>query len=145
MTPVVIDASVVLRWAFDDEVDRAGATLVADALAEGRLDAVGPPNFLLEVAGVLALAMRNGRTSHEGATRVMAAMTAIAIDEVEPHGFAAATLQLAMDTGLRVPDASYLEVARRRGATLISADARQLEAATRVGVPGIGLDALPAF
>jgi predicted nucleic acid-binding protein len=145
VTRVVIDASVVLRWAFDDEADRVGAISVADALAEGRLDAVGPPNFLLEVAAALVVATRAGRTSRESADRVMTAMTSIAIDEVEPHGFAAASLHLALDTGIRLPDATYLEVARRRGAALISGDARQLEAAVRVGVPAIALNALPAF
>lgn len=143
MIDTVIDASVALRWAFEDELDREGATRVATALADGRLRAVVPPNFLLEVAGVLARGIRAGRMTHATADAVMSALLQVSIDEVEPHGFAAASLALALRTGLRVPDATYLETARRRGAILITADRRQLDAAEALGIPAAALSDLP--
>ena len=61
MNEVVLDASVVMRWAFHHEQDRAGALRISEALAAGTLTAVGPPNFLLEVAAALVVGIRTRR------------------------------------------------------------------------------------
>lgn len=74
---------------------------------------------------------------------VMAALVAVSIDEADPHGFAVASLGLALATGTRVPDAAYLETARRAGAMLISADRGQLAAAEALGIPAASLGDLP--
>ena len=50
MNDAVVDASVILRWAFEDEADRAGALIVADALLSGQLRAFAPPNFRLSAS-----------------------------------------------------------------------------------------------
>ena len=50
----------------------------------------------------------------------------------------------ALDQGLHVQDATYLETARRTGAALISADRTQLEAATRMGLTTVPLGEVPA-
>ncbi len=143
MNEVVIDASVVLRWAFDDELDREGASGVAAALVAGHLRALGPPTFLPEVAGVLVRAIRDGRITRELAEGVMSALSNVAIDETEPHGFAGAAMTLALGCGLHVQDASYLETARRAGAMLISADRAQVRAAEALGIPALALRDLP--
>jgi predicted nucleic acid-binding protein len=74
----------------------------------------------------------------------MRALGAVSFEEVEPGAFAAAAFGLALATGLRVPAASYLEVARARHATLITADRRQLEAAELLGIPAVALSDLPS-
>jgi predicted nucleic acid-binding protein len=140
----VIDASVVLRWVFDNEADRGGALVVAARLADGSLRAVAPPTFLPEVAGVLVRAVRAGRVSRDTAESVMSALITVAIDEAEPHGFAAAAMRHALAQGLQVQDATYLETARRTGAALISADQQQLAAANRMGVTTVPLGEVPA-
>lgn len=144
MNPTVIDASVVLRWAFEDETDRAGASAVADALQAGSLTASAPPNFLLEVAASLVIGLRAGRISRKTLDTVMGALAAIAIEEADPHRFAEAALDIALRTGLRVPDAAYLETARRAGATLISADLAQLRGAMQMGIAATPLSEVPA-
>lgn len=143
MNEVVLDASVVLRWAFEDEEDRDGAARVAAALVDGNLRVVAPPNFLLEVAAALAVALRGGRIARVAVDDVMAALVAVSIDEADPDGFAVASLGLALATGTRVPDSAYLETARRAGATLISADRAQLRAAEALGIPAVALGDLP--
>ena len=74
MIEVVLDASVVLRWAFDDERDREGALRVADALANGRLIASGAPNLFLEgaaalVVGIIATSAARARPTKSGPRR----------------------------------------------------------------------------
>jgi len=145
MIEAVIDASVVLRWAFEDEADQVGAMRVEQALRDARLHAVEPPLFLLEVAAALERGIRERRIDRPRSDAVMGALGLVAFEEVDPHEFAAAAFGLALATGLRVPDAAYVEVARVREATLITADRRQLEAAELLGVPVVALSDLPPW
>jgi predicted nucleic acid-binding protein len=140
----VLDASVILRWAFEDEADRSGAEALARALQAGRMSVIAPPSFLLEVAASLVIALRVGRITRSTMDVVMRALGVIAIDEVNAHQFAEAVVGVALRTGTRVPDAAYLETARRGGATLITADRSQLEGALRMGLPAIPLSEVPA-
>lgn len=144
MNATVIDASVILRWAFEDETDRDGAVAIADALQAGVLLVTAPPNFLLEVAASLVIALRAGRIPRRTLDTVMGALAAIAIDETDPHRFAEAALEVALRTGVRVPDAAYLETARRARSTLITADRAQFEGAMRMGLAAIPLSEVPA-
>jgi predicted nucleic acid-binding protein len=144
MNEAVLDASVVLRWVFEDEADREGALAVADRLADGTLRGVAPPTFLPEVAGVLVRAVRAGRILPEAAEGVMSALIRIAIDAPEPHGFAMTAMRHALEHGLHVQDATYLETARRRDAPLISADEAQLRAAARMGLTAMSISEVPA-
>ncbi len=144
MNEVVLDASVVLRWAFEDETDREGALVIADRLAEGSLRAIAPPTFLPEVAGVLVRAIRANRVSRGEAEAALSALVNVAIDEAEPHGFAAAAMRHALAQGLHVQDATYLEAARRTGAPLVTADLAQLAAAIRMDLAAIPLSEVPA-
>ena len=145
MIDAVIDASVVLRWAFEDEANRVGAMRVEQALREARLHAVEPRFFLLEVAAALERGIRERRIDRARSDAVMGALGSVSFEEVDPHLFAAAAFGLVLATGLRVPDAAYVEVARVRHAPLIAADRRQLEAADQLGVPAAALSDLPPW
>ncbi len=145
MIDAVIDASVVLRWAFEDEADRVGAMRVEQALREARLHAVEPPLFLLEVAAALERGIRERRIDRPRSDAIMGALGSVSFEEVDPHLFAAAAFGLALATGLRVPDAAYVEVARVRHATLITANRRQLGAAELLGIPAVALSDLPPW
>ncbi len=145
MIEVVLDASVVLRWAFEDETDRAGALRVEQALREARIRAVEPPLFLLEVAAALERGMREQRIDRTQSDAVLGALDQVTFEEVDPHAFASATFRLALVTGLRVPDAAYVEVAGIRRATLVTADQRQREAAELAGIAVVALSDVPAW
>jgi predicted nucleic acid-binding protein len=144
MNPAVLDASVILRWAFDDETDREGAVSIAESLQAGSLLASAPPSFLLEVAAALVVAMRGDRISRETADVIMGALSVIAIDETNPHRFAEDAMDVALRAGVRVPDAAYLETARRSESTLITADRAQLAGALRLGLATLPLSEVPA-
>ena len=145
MIEAVIDASVVLRWAFEDEADRDGALAVEEALREARLHAVEPRLFLLEVAAALERGIRERRIDRPRSEAIMGSLGAISFDDVDPQAFAAAVFGLALATGLRVPDAAYVEVARVRHATLVTADRRQAVAAEHLGIAAVALSELPPW
>lgn len=143
MIEAVVDASAVLRWAFEDEADRAGAHRLESALREGRIHAVEPPLFLLEVASALERGIRERRIDRPRAEEIMRALASVAFEEVDPHEFAGSAFRLALRAGTRVPDAAYVEVARARRAILVTADERQLAVAAALGVPVVALADLP--
>ena len=145
MIDVVVDASVILRWAFDDVRDRAGAVATERALREARIIAIEPPLFLLEIASALLKAARDGRIDESRAAEVLGALERVELEPIAPHAFALACLRLALETGLRVADASYLEVARRRGAVLVTADEQLAGAALRIGVSVVTLAEVPPW
>lgn len=72
------------------------------------------------------------------------ALAVIAIDETNPHMFAEAAMDAALLAGVRVPDAAYLEAARRTESTLITADRAQLAGALRLGLAALPLSEVPA-
>ena len=145
MTPrrVTIDASVVLRWTMRDEVDREEATRLRDELAAGELNPIEPGHFLLEVAAGLERARRAGRLSADDAHMSLGALEVVFVDRTDPFAAAARSLGLALDLGIRVADAAYLECARRAGTTLVTADRRLARACVQSGVPVVALADLP--
>lgn len=143
MPCVTIDASVAVRWILDDEPSRAGALILRSSLEAGRVAAVEPSHFLLEVAGALDRAVRDGRIDREQARGALAALEAVEFDDTSPVAVAIDAFEIAAASGLRVPDAAYVICAARNHAQLITADRRQLEAAERHGIPVIALADLP--
>jgi predicted nucleic acid-binding protein len=143
VTDIVIDASVVLRWALPDERDREGAVRVATALAEGAVDAVGPPDFLLEVFAALVGSVRLDRIGEPAARAILGALSRVAIPESDPHMFAVEAFELALTAGLRVPDAAYVLAAEATRSTLVSADQAQLGAARARGIRAMDVREVP--
>jgi predicted nucleic acid-binding protein len=143
MNEVVVDASAVLRWVFDDETHREEALRLRDGLTTGWLGVSAPPTLLPEVGGVLVRAVRAGRIDAAEAELALDGLEQIGIDDPEPHAFAMMSLRLALRTGLLLGDATYVATAQRLGVPLVSGDNRQLAAAASVGVAAIALVDLP--
>ena len=129
----VIDASVTLSWFFEDERSVERDALL-DQVAES--GATVPSLWRLEVANALLVAFRRGSLSASFRDQAIQRLARLPIS-VDPDTDARAwtnTLPLAVEAGLSVYDASYLELAIRLGVALASADRKLCEAAKRAGV-----------
>lgn len=129
----VLDASVTLSWAFEDErTDEALAVL--DRL--GRSEAVTSAIWPLEVANALLSAERARRIEPDAANRFAALLLdlPIVIDPVERRRPLDSVRQLARTHALSAYDGSYLELALRLGIPLATLDARLGDAARAAGV-----------
>lgn len=130
---IVIDASRTLSICFDDEHDAAVFRMVDRLRAE---DAIAPAIWALEVANGLRTALRRGRIATSDLPRLRDLVHRLPVD-VEDLGTSRATgaiLDLAIRLELTVYDASYLDLAQRRGLPLATADDRVRAAARRAGV-----------
>ncbi|HWB51733.1 MAG TPA: type II toxin-antitoxin system VapC family toxin [Stellaceae bacterium] len=139
MTSLVLDASIVLCWCFEDEATEA----TDDLLRQSQTITIAvPSHWFIEVTNVLALSERRGRITPADTTQFIDLLESLMIDpdeETPAHAFNR-TLSLARNEHLTAYDAAYLELAMRLGVSLATKDKALADAAVRLGVPVLGLD-----
>lgn len=126
----VLDASVTLSWAFEDE-----SSEVADAAWRliGQSSAAVPELWWFEIRNVLMLAERRGRIGSQQADRFLATLGGQAV-VYQPRPLDADVFAIARRWHLTIYDASYLELAQRLEAPLATLDRRLAESARAAGV-----------
>jgi predicted nucleic acid-binding protein len=132
---LVLDASVALAWAFDDEVNPFAEHVIDQV---GRSGALVPPIWPAEVANALLMGERRRRLSYAQSARFMGLLAQLPIagdDERLADRMFGPVLALAREQRLTVYDASYLELAMRRGLPLATLDRRLRDAARSFGIP----------
>ena len=136
----VLDNSVTMRWFFGDgtpqELAYAGKVLDAMKVAT----AIVPTTWGLEVANVIARAEAKALVTEARSGAFLDMLDGVSI-EVDAATFAHAlqsTLQLARRYKLSAYDASYLELALRRGISLATLDEDLQKAAKKAGVKKFG-------
>jgi predicted nucleic acid-binding protein len=136
----LLDASMALAWQFK-RVDPAEILLAEKALEElSSFQAIVPALWYAEVANGVLRGERQGAISSIQTAYFLneLAQTEIVADEISPRTRQAAVLDLARSHGLTVYDATYLELALRRVATLATFDRKLADAARAAGVRVFG-------
>ena len=129
----VVDNSVVMSWCFKVETNNY-ADSVLDRLTE--LVAVVPSIWPLEVVNVLLVAERQKRLSESDSIRFLTLLSQLPIFvEYERPEMMKELLALARSNNLSSYDASYLDLAMRKGIPMATLDNKLIEAAKRIDVP----------
>ena len=129
----VVDNSVVMSWCFKDETNNYADT-VLDMLIEST--AVVPSIWPLEVVNVLIVAERKKRLSESDSIRFLTLLSQLPIVvEYERPDMMKELLALARSNNLSSYDASYLDLAMRKGVPIATLDNKLIEAARRIDVP----------
>lgn len=134
MPAFVLDASLTLAWCFDDEA--TPDTVAAQRQFEDD-SALTSHLWLLEIANVLLVAQRQGRTTEANAQRSIQLLHRLPV-QVVPLSFDevfTGVLPLARQYQLSAYDASYLYLAINRALPLAALDKRLRAAARAAGVP----------
>ena len=119
--PVVVDASVVLKWQLDDEehISQAAA-LRDDFYAMGTIKAIAPYLLIYEVINGIVTAIRRKRLASDKALEVMDNLMEL---RVELKGVESGRiLSLALEHNLSAYDAAYLALAESEGCELWTGD-----------------------
>ena len=134
MTGFVLDCSVAVAWVFNDQANDATDALLRDLRDGGR--AVVPPLLHLEFGNVLVQAERRRKlTAAQTSQRLeFFANLPIATDTAMNADLRTGIVRLARRTSLTTYDASYLELALRRGLPLATRDEALRTAACREAV-----------
>lgn len=130
---IVLDSSVSLAWALDDEQALGPATLGQVAAVDS---AIVPVHWILEVTNALRMAVRRRRLAPDDPPQVLARIRNQPI-EIDPETIERAWTDipaLADAYGLTTYDAAYLELASRLGLPLATLDLDLARAAREAGV-----------
>ncbi|CAN5631109.1 type II toxin-antitoxin system VapC family toxin [soil metagenome] len=132
----MLDASVAVGWAFEDE-SGTYADAVLEALSDG--GAVVPGLWGYEVVNALTEGERRKRILAADTERFLSLLKALPIEfeDSQPGGLTGLA-RLAREQELSAYDAAYLAVAIRRGLPLATQDRALKEAAYRSGVAVFG-------
>ena len=137
---MVLDVSMTLAWQFK-RTDPAEVLLAAKALEElSSVQALVPAIWFAEVASGLLRGERQGAIPSAQTAFFLNELSHadIATDELSPRIRQSIVLDLARTYGLTAYDATYLELAIRRAATLATFDRKLTEAAREAGVRVFG-------
>ena len=129
---LMVDASTLLAWHFQDEDDPH--PVVLQRLIEDPV--VVPSHFLAELANGVVIAERRRRTDPSDTARLVDLLALIAA-EIDSEGASHVfdrVLPLARAHQLTVYDALYLELAERRGLVLATRDEPLAKAGRQVGL-----------
>lgn len=128
---VVLDASVVLKWLFEDparEPDTEKALAVVESVVLGRLEVLQPVHWLAEVAAVAA------RLTPRTAVSDVEMLSALEFPTTDDPNVIRRATTLAIETNHHLFDALYHAVAlEHEDALLVTADDRYFGKAERYG------------
>jgi predicted nucleic acid-binding protein len=133
----VIDSSVGISWVRAEQSSPETDQLLADVRL-GR-PMIVPTFWFTEIANILLVLQRRGKASsvERRAALVVLENLPLMVDEQSTTAAFHAVSDLAEKYGLTVYDATYLELALRRKASLATRDLPLRRAAERCGVPVI--------
>lgn len=137
---LVVDASLTLAWYFEDERTPAVDALLDRVVQHG---AVVPSLWRLETVNGLQVAIRRRRIDsayRDNALQQLALMPFTVDSETGAHAWTT-TLRLADRFALTIYDATYLELAQRRGLPLATLDRALRSAAQALGMVLLGISA----
>jgi predicted nucleic acid-binding protein len=119
LTPVVVDASVALKW-FVPEVSSAEAARLLD----GSFELWAPDLLFPEFGNILWKKIARGEIGRNEARDVAAALRRVPLGVCPSSGLLDAALEIAIAYQRTVYDALYIALAVARGCALVTADAR---------------------
>ncbi len=130
----VIDNSVVMTWCFKDETNQY-ADHILDRFEVSA--AFAPSIWPLEVCNVLLVAERKKRIGEADSARFIALLTElpIIVEQEPPERMLKEIFALAREHKLSSYDASYLDLAMRKGLPIATLDKNLIAAAKRSKVP----------
>lgn len=133
MADFVVDNSVVMAWCFADELeDYADQVLGKLESAEALVPSIWP----LEVGNVLLVAERRKRLTEADSMRFLSLLSElpITVEQEAPDRMMKEIVALAREYSLSTYDASYLDLAMKRGLPIATQDKTLLKAARKSNV-----------
>ena len=119
---LVVDASVSLKWALDDEESVSQAVALRDAALDGRWQMVAPSLWLYEITNGLVTAVRRQRLAVETGLRALGLLQAVGVGLADPE--ARDVYDAAVRYRVAAYDAAYLALAATLQADLWTGDRR---------------------
>lgn len=124
----VLDASVALKWQFENEEATGAATALLTDFVDGKIQLITPTLFPYEVVSSINVAINRKRIREEAGYRAVNYITSLGIelrgfdDLIEP------TFRMARQYGLSPYDCAYMALAEKEKSDLYTGDKRLFNA-----------------
>lgn len=125
---IVVDASVALKWFFEDEADVDSARVLLGQWAEGGIGFTVPAHWPLEVLNGIRSAVLKKRVDAKRALEIADDFLKLGIGTTDIGAHSAQIFRTAVDLGRTTYDAAYVVLAERTGLELITGDRRLFNA-----------------
>lgn len=122
---LVVDASVSLKWALDDEVEVAASVALRDSAAKRRIQMLAPSLWIYEVINALWVARRRGRLDGRQSGLALRLLQDLGVRMVDPEP--KDCLEIAARLEISGYDAAYVALAEAVGAELWTGDRKLFE------------------
>ncbi len=124
MSVLVIDASVAVKWSFEDESLMLEAVTLLERYGRREVQLIVPDLFWAESGNIFWNAVRRGRCTRHKAERSMSALKDLDLTTVPTEGLIEQAFKIATDFSRTVYDSVYVTLAVEFRAELITADER---------------------
>ncbi len=127
---VVIDASVALKWQFEEEEASGPATVLLEDFVEARIELTTITLFPYEILSAINVAVSRKRISEPVGKKAMHYLTSLGIEESPFDDLIEIAFRMAREYRLSTYDCAYMALAEREGCDFYTGD-KKLHRATR--------------
>ena len=120
----VVDASVALKFQFQDEEATGAATLLLGDYVEGKIDLIAPTLLPYEIVSAIHVAINRKRIEETVGYKAVSYLVSLGISLHPFDELIETTFSLARKHGLSPYDCCYLALAERRKCDFITGDRR---------------------
>ena len=125
----VIDASVALKWQFEEEEASGPATLLLNDFVEGKIELITITLFSYEILSAINVAISRKRISEAVGKKALNYLATLGIEERSFEGLIDETFRMARKYNLSTYDCAYVALAQRERCDLYTGDRKLFHAA----------------
>jgi len=119
---VVLDASVALKWQFEDEEVTSAAMALTEDFVEGKVELITPTLFPYEILNAVNVAINRKRIEEEAGYRAMNYITSLGIELRRFDNLIGPAFYMARQYGLSSYDGAYLALAEKEKCDFFTGD-----------------------
>lgn len=126
----VIDASVALKWQFEEEEASGSATALLQDFVDGRIELITMTLFPYEILSAINVAVSRKRITESVGKKALHYLTGLSIEEFFFNDLIEMTFRMARENRLSTYDCAYMALAEREECDFYTGD-KKLYHATR--------------
>jgi len=124
----VVDASVALKWQFEDEEATYGATGLLENFVDGEIQLIAPTLFSYEIVSAVNVAINRKRITDAEGYRVIKYLSSLEIELRSFDELIDDTFHMARQYGLSPYDCAYMALAEKEKCDLFTGDRKLFNA-----------------
>ena len=125
---VILDASVALKWQFENEEATGPATVLLKDFVEGKIELITSTLFPYEIISAINVAINRKRIKEEAGYRAINYITSLGIELRSFDDLIEPTFRMARQYGLSPYDCAYMALAEKEKSDFYTGDEKLFNA-----------------